>query len=115
MPAKKAPKPVVCLDFAVCGELIDDGVMESFDPRPGIKDFLAALKQNNFNIYITNYKNYDFMRAWLDKYDLAKYVTKVVMGRPKATVYLGPRELTFNGNYFESLLQIVNFTPYLEA
>ncbi len=109
-------RPVVCVDL--------DGVLNSFDgwkgadyfhpPRPGAREFLQNLNQLGYRCVIFTVRWAPHVQQWLERNDLAQYVSEVTDKKPPAHVYVDDRAVCFTGDFSSALLQIARFKAHWE-
>lgn len=108
-----------------------DGVIHSYQrgwegdesipdpPVPGIGKALKEIHDTGYDIVIystraATLRGYNAMEAWLEKYDLLKYIDMVFSEKPPAIVYIDDRAIRFDGNPDNLLEQIRKFKPWWE-
>ena len=86
------------------------------EPTEGIKEALEEIsKDYTIAIVSTRCKDSDGIREiqkWLEKHDLAKYITIISAYKPPAIVYIDDRAITFKGNSKDLKAMIDNFKPW---
>ncbi len=107
---------VVCLDF---NGVLDTytgwkGRGDEYPPREGVKEFLAALKEEGYHIVVVSAIPYGFVRDWAERYGLAHLVDEFTNRKPAAHVYVDDRAVRFDGDYEATLQAIREFRPYWE-
>lgn len=105
-----------CIDF--------DGVMnlytgwkgedELFEPRPGLRKFLATLKEHGFRLVVHSTRPAHKISDWLTRYDLHSFIDEVTDRKPPAMFYLDDRGITFRGNLSQTLQEILSFRTFWE-
>lgn len=110
--------PTVAIDF--------DGTLAQYEngfqhppmepPTDGARVALMILKQRGYDIVIFSVRATEpagvrAIRAWLERYDMAKYVTGITGIKPKAVAYIDDRAVPFRGNW----LDCINQTDLLQA
>jgi len=107
----------------ICVDL--DGVLNMFDewrgpeffhpPRKGSREFLAALKEQEFRIVILTCRWHEWVVEWLQKYDLAEFVDEVTDRKPPAHAYIDDRAVCFRGDFQQTLRSIEDFRPFWQV
>lgn len=114
-------KQTVVFDF--------DGVIHSYssgwqgincipdEPVPGIREALKEIHEEGYEIVVvsTRCKVKEGVYAivdYLEKYDMMKYVDKVLKEKPPAIVYIDDRAICFDGKPENLLSSIQNFKPW---
>src|SRR5689334_15341559 len=106
--SRSGPRPTICVDL--------DGVLNTFDTwrspeyfhpmRPGAREFLMRLSQENFRVVIFTVRWFEWVETWLEENDLRQYVAEVTDKKPPAEVYLDDRAVCFRGDFEEAYQQI---------
>lgn len=114
-------KKTVVFDF--------DGVIHSYKsgwkgdsvipdpPVDGIEKALKEISEAGYEIVIVSARCASVVgkmaiQAWLDRYKLSKYVSRVCKAKPAAIVYIDDRAICFDGNASELLQKVEQFTPW---
>ena len=112
-------KPTVVFDF--------DGVIHSYvsgwagvenipdEPVPGIKEAIADIRANGYNIAVVSTrsaypKGADAMKNWFAKHGIE--VDAICAEKPPAVVYIDDRAICFDGKPETLLTKIKNFKPW---
>jgi hypothetical protein len=109
-------KKTVCLDFDGVMNTYDGwkGEDELFEPRDGLSEFLAGLREAGFRVAVLSTRPAEKLRGWLDKYALAALVDDVVDRKPPAIAYLDDRAVRFDGDFAAALAAVKNFRTFWE-
>lgn len=101
-----------------------DGVLNDFDgwkgaeyfhpPRPGAREFLAALHQKGYTIVVFTVRWKPHVEEWLARHGLAAYVSEVTDKKPPAHIYIDDRAFCFRGDFDEALASIAGFRAHWE-
>ncbi|HZT39725.1 MAG TPA: haloacid dehalogenase-like hydrolase [Bryobacteraceae bacterium] len=104
----------------VCVDL--DGVLNAFDqwrgpeffhpPREGAREFLAALKGQDFKVVVLTCRWHEWVAKWLREHGLAEFVDEITDRKPPAHVYVDDRAICFRGDFDQTLQAIQNFRPF---
>jgi len=85
-------------------------------PRPGIKEFLEALKDQGYSLVVFTARTpLEDVENWLLKNDLMLYIEDVTNIKIPAKLYIDDNAITFKGDYDTVLEQVSNFKPYWEV
>lgn len=107
--------PVICVDF---NGVLDqykgyNGTVEYTEPAAGVEEFLRYLAVAfNTVVIFTATIPIEGVLEWLEKYDLAQYVTFISNWKVPAAVYVDDRAITHRGNFTETLKEIESFAPW---
>jgi hypothetical protein len=80
-------------------------------PLPGAQAFLDDLINAGFQIHLITSRQPEIVHEWLKKYFLEFHFESIHV-RPVLFATLGPREITFNGDYAKALADVTNHHPY---
>ncbi len=108
--------PVVCVDL--------NGVLDCYSgwqgadhwdpPAPGARAFLETLHRRGYRIIIFTTRHHVGVEAWLAAHDLAQYVSEVTDRKPPADVFVDDRAVCFQGDFEQTLRDILAFTAHWE-
>lgn len=97
-------KPTIAIDF--------DGVMnayngwkgddELFEPRLGLREFLAEL-YSDYRIVVHSTRPKEKIEEWLIKHELGLLINRVTSYKPVAIAYIDDRSIRFEGNFKDTL------------
>jgi len=95
-----------------------DGVLNTYQnwvceeylylPRPGVEDFLKSLNKD-YKIVVFTARNIIYVKAWLIKFKLWKYIKNVTNIKGPAVLYVDDRCVKFSGSYEELSKQLTDF------
>jgi len=103
--------------------LIDlDGVLNTYSgdykeeeispPREGVSEFLEKISQN-YRIEIFTVRDKELTQKWLNDNHLNEFISGITNQKsPYASIIIDDRALKFNGNFSETINDIVNFKPH---
>lgn len=112
------PQRVIAVDF--------NGVLDNytgwkgknseftFEPRPGVADFLRAIKAMGYFPVVFTAANVDSVWSWLIFHNLDELVADVTNVKVAAIIYVDDRAIKFEGNFSDTLHQIANFRTFWE-
>lgn len=111
----KGEYPTIAVDF--------DGVLNKYNgwkgerdlsiPQSGVEYFLKKLN-DTYSVIIFTVRDTDYVKEWLIKYKLDKYVFHVTNMKPKAVAYIDDRSINYDGNYEKVLKKLKNFKTWWE-
>ncbi len=109
-------RPIACVDF--------NGVLDSYTgwkgplhfdpPRPGVREFLVALRERGFAVVVFTTRFADDVWQWLREHQLADLVSDVTDRKPAAHVFVDDRAVCFRGNFVDTLREIDAFAAHWE-
>jgi hypothetical protein len=107
---------VVCIDL--------DGVLNLFDgwkgdnyfhaPRPGAREFLRALREQNYEVVVFTVRWAPHVWDWIREHGMETYVDLVTDKKPPAHVYVDDRAICFTGDFNETLRRLGQFKAHWE-
>src|SRR3712207_6302999 len=109
--------PIACVDL--------NGVLDSYTgwqgpkhfdaPRPGAREFLAALGARGFEVVVFTTRYADDVWQWLREHELDHLVTDVTDRKPAAHVFVDDRAVCFRGDFAATLAEIERFAAHWET
>ena len=107
----------IALDFDGVMNTYDGwkGEDELFEPRPGLTAFLKVLQREGNQIVIFTNRPVEKVNTWLEKYGVDSFIAYVTNTKPLAHVYVDDRAVTFEGNFYNTYMQIAGFRTHWEA
>jgi hypothetical protein len=109
-------RPVVCVDL--------NGVLDLYrgwrspehwdPPRAGAGEFLRSLRDRGFRVVVFTTRYRDDARSWLDRHGLLAWVDEVTDKKPAAHVFVDDRAVCFQGDFEETLEQVLAFRAHWE-
>jgi len=109
-------RAIVCVDLnGVLDAYTGWRGAEHFDPpRPGAREFLAALRERGLRIVIFTTRYPDDVWRWLRQHGLADFVEDVTDRKPAAHVFVDDRAVCFRGDFGATLHEIDAFAAHWE-
>jgi hypothetical protein len=106
----------ICLDFDGVMNLYTgwEGETELFQPRPGLKEFLEALKARGYEVVVHSTRAPNLIIRWLKEHGFYDLIKSVGSSKPPAIVYVDDRGLRFDGDFNVVLDAIENFKAFWE-
>ncbi len=83
-------------------------------PRPGARDFLAALHARGFEVVVLSSREPAVVQAWLAEHGLADLVGRVTNAKVPATAYVDDRAIRFAGDFAATLRELDAFRTFWE-
>lgn len=91
------------------------GYVRNYDPLEGVENFLAQLTVRFPTIaIITATRPIERVAAWLEQYNLDRYIDFISNVKLPCALYLDDKGLYFTGDYNEALESIDIFKPHWE-
>jgi hypothetical protein len=109
-------RPIACVDLnGVLDAYTGWQGAEHFDPpRPGARQFLAALSARGYAVVVFTTRYVDDVWRWLRVHDLADLVVDVTDRKPAAHVFVDDRAVCFRGDFDATLREIDRFAAHWE-
>ena len=83
-------------------------------PRPGAREFLAALRERGHEVVVLTTRDPDRAAAWLARYGLDAFVAEVTDRKVPALAYVDDRAVPFRGDFAETLAALDRFRAFWE-
>ena len=77
-------------------------------------EFLEKLSQMFDCLKIHTTRKPELVKAWLEKYEISRYIADITNSKPPAIVYIDDRAVTFAGDFQQTLQQVSSFKAYWE-
>lgn len=112
--------PVMCIDL---NGVLDTyagwtGQYENYAPRPGAREFLAALKEAGYSVVICTAQPSERLaevEAWFLEHDMLQFTTLITNEKPPAEAYLDDKAVRFDGDYEAALAALKGFKSYWQT
>lgn len=91
------------------------GVMPTEPPKEGCEDALKKVKELGWNQVILSSRPKEYIKLWLEKYNLAHYFSGIYNHKITATIYVDDRGYRFEKwNEIDTIIEIVKSVKSLE-
>jgi phosphoglycolate phosphatase-like HAD superfamily hydrolase len=111
-----AATPIACVDLNGVLDVYTgwQGAAHFDPPRPGAREFLAALRQRGYRIVIFTTRYDRDVWTWVHEHGLVPLVDDVTDRKPAAHVFVDDRAVCFRGDFEATLRDIDAFSAHWE-
>jgi hypothetical protein len=109
-------QPIVCVDL--------NGVLDAYSgwqgsdhfdpPRPGAREFLAALRERGYSVVIFTTRYSQDVWDWAASHGLTQLIDDITDRKPAAHVFVDDRAVCFRGDFDATLCEIDAFSAHWE-
>jgi len=107
-------RKTICIDFNGVLDTYKGWTGKMYPPREGAKEFLKTLQELGYSVVVFTAAPAQSVAEWLDEHEMSEYVDRITNMKVPAIIYLDDRGITFSGDFYKALDDIINFKTHWE-